>query len=271
MTSLLPDKFIFTQSNLQTYVNCKHQFYLRYSQHFLWPSPASKDVLVFERDRQAGSRFHQLAHQLLLGLPAGNLARSAENDPDPRVRLWFEMFTRTVYRNLSGILFPEYTLTAKPGGIILSAKYDLLQEENGTYTIYDWKSSRKKPSKSWLEAQMQSKVFPLVLSLQPELSAGSPERRIRMVYWEVTEPEQPVVLEFGFGKLEQYRSEICELASQIQLSLPQDFEKTEDVQRCRYCVYRSYCNRPVEPASMEAYLSQEYLAAEEEEELLNGD
>ncbi|MEN6555669.1 MAG: PD-(D/E)XK nuclease family protein [Anaerolineaceae bacterium] len=269
MTSLLPEKFTFTQSNLQAYVNCKYQFYLRYIEHFLWPAPATTDMLSFERDRQAGSRFHQLVHQLLLGLPASDLTLSAENDPDPRVGHWFDLFTRTIFKDLSGKLFPEYTLTANLEGLILSAKYDLLRQTGEVYTIYDWKSSRRKPSKMWLEAQMQSKVFPLVLSLQPALTADSAERHLRMVYWEVTEPEQPVVLEYSRAKLNAYQSEISALVSRIKAGAPQDFQKTADVQRCRTCIYRSFCNRPSEPASLEEYLSSEYLALEEDTELLS--
>ncbi|MCZ2145844.1 MAG: PD-(D/E)XK nuclease family protein, partial [Anaerolineales bacterium] len=111
MTSLLPDNFTFTQSSLQTFVNCKYQFYLRYIEHFLWPAPATNDMLAFERDRSAGARFHQLVHQLLLGIPAESLVRSAENDPDARVCRWFELFRKSVYPRLSGELYPEYSLT----------------------------------------------------------------------------------------------------------------------------------------------------------------
>jgi hypothetical protein len=115
MTSLLPDKFTFTQSNLQTYLKCKYQFYLRYIEHFLWPAPATDDMLAFERDRLAGSRFHQLVQQLLLDVPAEALVRSAENDPDSRVRAWFELSWIPCISTY-GNLFPEYTLTANLDG-----------------------------------------------------------------------------------------------------------------------------------------------------------
>jgi len=50
-----------------------------------------------------------------------------------------------------------------------------------------------------------------------------------------------------------------------------DFEKTEDVQRCRYCVYRTYCNRPSMSVGVDEFLSSEYLSTEEDADILNGD
>lgn len=271
MTSLLPDKFTFTQSNLQTYVKCKYQFYLRYIEHFLWPAPATDDMLAFERDRLAGSRFHQLVQQLLLDVPAEVLVRSAENDPDSRVRAWFELFMDSIHKQLTGNLFPEYTLTANLDGFLLSAKYDLLQQNGVDYTIFDWKTSRKKPSKAWLQAQLQSKVFPLVLANQKEFYSGTPEPAIRMVYWEVTEPEKPIVLECGSEKLKDYRAELSSLIFQIKTNEVKDFEKTEDVQRCRYCVYRTYCNRPSMSVGVDEFFSSEYLSIDKDADILNGD
>jgi len=271
MTGLLPDRFTFTQSNLQTYVNCKFQFYLRYIEHFLWPAPATNDMLAFERDRSAGSRFHQLVHQLLLGVPAEALERGAVNDPDARVHAWFQRFVNSIYQQLSGKLAPEYTLTASLNGFLLSAKYDLLQQDRGVYTIYDWKTSRKKPAKAWLEAQLQSKVFPLVLAYQPSISSDALTRTIRMVYWEVTEPGSPFVLEYGPEKLNECSAGLSALVFQIKANGTREFEKTEDVQRCRFCVYRSYCNRPVDPVDVEEWRSAEYLINEDEAELLHED
>lgn len=271
MPSLLPDKFIFTQSNLQAYLNCKARFYLRYVERFLWPAPALEDVQAFERDRLAGSRFHQLVHQYLLGLSAETLSRNSSNDPDPRIKQWFELFTHTVSKDLSGQLWPEHTLTTQLDGFILSAKYDLLHEKDQVLTIYDWKTSRKKPSKAWLAAQLQSKVFPLVLAQEIDTQTRAEKAVIRMVYWEVTEPTNPIVFEYGSSKEEQDLELITAIMREIQSSPAADFVRTDDIQRCRYCVYRTYCNRLPETAALEDYLSDTYLALEDELELLNTD
>ena len=271
MTSLLPDNFTFTQSSLQTFVNCKYQFYLRYIEHFLWPAPATNDMLAFERDRSAGARFHQLVHQLLLGIPAESLVRSAENDPDARVCRWFELFRKSVYPRLSGELHPEYSLTVSLGGFSLSAKYDLLQVDAEHLTIYDWKTSKKKPARAWLEAQLQSKVFPLVLAEEYKLLERAPAPAVRMLYWEVSEPDEPFVLTCGADRLAEDREFVLSLMANISTSRPPDFLRTDDVQRCRFCVYRSYCNRPGLAVSPEEYLSETYLFNEDEDTLLYED
>ncbi|NLI44187.1 MAG: PD-(D/E)XK nuclease family protein [Chloroflexi bacterium] len=271
MTSLLPETFVFTQSNLQSYVNCKAQFYLRYIEHFLWPAPAADDMLAFERDRLAGSRFHQLAHQYLLGIPAEIVTNNAADKPDDRVLRWFELFLRTVGRELSGNLWPEHMLTARLDGFILGAKYDLIRQEERIFTIYDWKTSRKKPSKDWLEAQLQSKIFPLVLNQELSSRAGADQFVIRMLYWEVTEPWDQIVLECGPEKIEESRKLVTSLIRQLNSAAPADFSKTDDIRRCRYCVYRTYCNRPPEPAGLDDYLSETYLVLEDEAEILTSD
>ncbi len=92
-----------------------------------------------------------------------------------------------------------------------------------------------------------------------------------MVYWEVTEPEKPIVLECGSEKLKDYRAELSSLIFQIKTNEVKDFEKTEDVQRCRYCVYRTYCNRPSMSVGVDEFLSSEYLSNEEDADILNGD
>ena len=94
MPSLLPDKFIFTQSNLQAYLNCKARFYLRYVERFLWPAPALEDVQAFERDRLAGSRFHQLVHQYLLGL-SRNIKPERFHDPDQESSSGLSFYTHS--------------------------------------------------------------------------------------------------------------------------------------------------------------------------------
>jgi len=74
----LPLPFVFTQSNLQSFLNCPYQFYLRYVLHFQWPAAQARDLLQFEADRLAGARFHQLVHQLFLGVSLPKLSQMAK-------------------------------------------------------------------------------------------------------------------------------------------------------------------------------------------------
>ncbi len=246
MAHFLPQPFVFTQSNLQTFSNCPYQFYLRYVQHFQWPAAQARDVLQFEADRLAGARFHQLVHQLYLGLSLPKLSQMEKNDPDSRVATWFDAFTTTFPQTLPGELFPEYTLGVTLGGQELTAKYDLLQCDSGHFTIYDWKTSHKQPSKTWLAGQMQSRVFPLVLALHLD-EINQPFTELRMVYWEAAQPERPYIFKSTTQTLAEDQDYIFELMQKINRLSPPDFHKTDDIKRCRYCRYRSYCNRGAQP------------------------
>lgn len=263
--SILPEQFIFTQSNLQSFVNCPYQFYLRYIQHFQWPAAETMDMLQYEADRMAGSRFHQLVHQSFLGVPLNKLSQMANNDPDSRVSVWFEAFTTTFHEKLPGALFPEHTFGAFLGKHELTAKYDLLQYHGNRFTIYDWKTSRKRPAKAWLAGQLQSLVFPLVLALHLE-ELGEHFSEIRMVYWEANEPQNPFIFSSTPDTLIRDKATILSLMQQIASLNLAEFCKTQDLQPCRFCRYRSYCNRGVLPAHYDDFIEAQYLEISTEPE-----
>ena len=266
MAHFLPQPFVFTQSNLQTFSNCPYQFYLRYVQHFQWPAAQARDVLQFEADRLAGARFHQLVHQLFLGVSLPKLSQMAKNDPDSRVATWFDAFTTTFPQTLPGELFPEYTLGVTLGGQELTAKYDLLQRDGENFTIYDWKTSRRQPSKTWLAGQMQSRVFPLVLALHLD-EINQPFTELRMVYWEVAQPDRPYIFKSTTQTLAEDQAYIFALMQKINSFSQADFHKTDDIQRCRYCRYRSYCNRGTQPPEDDdTFIEAHYLELSDEPE-----
>jgi hypothetical protein len=241
--------------------------------HFQWPAAQARDMLQFETDRLAGARFHQLVYQLFLGVPLPKLSQMAKNDPDSRVPAWFEAFTISFPQSLTGELFPEYTLGVTLGSQELTAKYDLLQLDGEQFTIYDWKTSRRKPNKTWLAAQMQSRVFPLVLALHLD-EINQPFRELQMVYWEATQPEHPYSFIVNTSALATDQMYILELMEKINNLSPTDFHKTDDIQRCQYCRYRSFCNRGTQPpedddAFIEAYYLE--LSAEPEEDLFEAE
>jgi len=266
VSRLLPQPFVFTQSNLQAFINCPYQFYLRYVLHFQWPAAQACDMLQFEADRLAGARFHQLVHQLFLGVSLLKLSQMAKNDPDSRVAIWFDAFTTTFPQTLTGELFPEYTLGVTLGGQELTAKYDLLQRDGENFTIYDWKTSRRQPSKTWLAGQMQSRVFPLVLALHLD-EINQPFTELRMVYWEVAQPDRPYIFKSTTQTLAEDQAYIFALMQKINSFSQADFHKTDDIQRCRYCRYRSYCNRGTQPPEDDdTFIEAHYLELSDEPE-----
>lgn len=239
--SLIEPTFVFTQSNLQTYRYCRQRFWLRYVRQLIWPAQLSSNQ-QFALDKEAGSRFHRLVHQHFLGFETSTLRKMAEHDPDSRMILWLDRFLSSPFANLSGMLFPETTFKTRMGENALAAKVDLLQIFSGNQIlIYDWKTSSKLPSAKQLKDKLQSKVYPLVISERFKNSSSIP--LIKMIYWEANFPDQPVEIVFQEDDYRLFENEIVEMVLEISNLTEAEFVKTDNLNLCNACEYRSYCGR----------------------------
>jgi hypothetical protein len=250
MKTQVPHNFVFSQSNLHTYLNCRYKFYLRYIQKLAWPAQTTIDDLRFEEDRNAGIRFHQLLHQYFIGFNPELLIRMAENDPDSRVLVWFQTFLASPYAQLQGKLESEKTITTCVDDKNFIVKYDLLQFESGQYTIYDWKSSNKVPNRERLIDDIQTRLYPVVLS-----EAYQTDLPIRLIIWEIIAPDAPFVFSFSSQELKrnaQYFKSLCDEIVSLEKT---DLFKTANTRQCKICEYRSHCNRGIAPATYE-YLEE---------------
>lgn len=255
---ILPERFDFTQSNLQDYIDCPYRFYLRYILRTKWPALVVDDALTFEAHGQAGARFHRLVQQYLLGLPQENLERMAESDPDPNFMLWWNNFLAHVPPWLEGQRFVEMVLISPIFEHRFLAKYDLIlfNREQNRLCIIDWKTSQKHPKKEWLDARIQTRLYRFVLTQAfPSLiepSSLNPDD-IAMKYWFAAFPEAPILLPYDQQTFEADQKYLTGLVEEI-LQKPTDrFEKTADIKKCRYCVYRSYCNRGVTAGEFDGF------------------
>ncbi|MDL1926058.1 PD-(D/E)XK nuclease family protein [Anaerolineae bacterium AMX1] len=181
-----------------------------------------------------GSFFHRLAQQHLLGLPADKLTRLAAS---PDLSRWWDNFQRDFGdpREL-GSLRPE---------TILSAPVLIAVRDDGV-TIYDWKTYHKRPKNEWMAARMQTRVYRYLLARAGAyLNGGRPfaPESIQMVYWYADYPSEPAVFRYDAAQFKRDGAAIEKLIGEIE-SL-EKFELTGDEGKCRFCAYRSYCNRGV--------------------------
>jgi len=246
MKTQFPDNFVFSQSNLQTYLNCRYKFYLRYIQKITWPAQVTVDDLRFEEDRNTGIRFHQLLHQYFIGFKPELLIQIAENDPDNRISTWFQTFLASQYAQLQGKLESEKTITTCINDRNFIVKYDLLQFKDGQYTIYDWKTSNKVPNREKLMDSIQTRLYPVVLS-----EAYQNDQPINFIIWEIIAPNAPIVFSFLQQEIVNNARYIKELTDEILFLDNRDFFKTSNTRQCKICEYRSYCNRGTMPATFE--------------------
>jgi len=243
----LPEDLLFSQSNLQDYVNCHYQFYLRHIQKLSWPALLTDDALEAEKHMHNGARFHALVQQYFLGLPIESLDQVAEADPNEQFQTWWRNFKQSIPPKIKGETFPELTLITRLNGHRLVAKYDLITIDKDQLTIYDWKTAQRLPKTTTLNARIQSRVYPFVLAR--EISAISPKTwqpgQIKMVYWQAQFPDQIHTIAYNQEMFEADLAYLTYLVDEI-VQLPiEGFTKTPHLTFCKYCNYRSFCDKGI--------------------------
>jgi hypothetical protein len=250
---LQPD-FHFNQGNLQDFVDCRRRFWLCHIRRLVWPAIQAEPVLEYEQHIQRGAQFHRLVQQQLLGVPAGRLA---EMIVDPDLKLWWDNYIQ--YRDWSGFqnligIYPETTLSASLCGFRLLAKYDLIMRTpEGFMVIYDWKTSLNRPGSQWLAKRLQTRLYPyLLVRAGGHFNKGvsvSPEQ-VRMIYWFAGFPDRPEQVVYNaaqYGSDEKYLGSLVET---IQSLDELGFPLTPDEQQCRFCIYRSLCERGIKAGNL---------------------
>jgi hypothetical protein len=236
-----------SQSSLQDYVDCARLFQLRYLDKVSYPAEESEPALEYERHKREGEEFHRLIQRHLIGIPPQQLERQAES---PTLRQWWQNFiTGAGLEAVRGAvaLYPESQLSAPIGSFRLLAKYDLIAAgKDGLFTIYDWKTYRKRPRNDWLVTRLQTRVYRALLAKSgSHLNGGQPiyPNQIEMIYWFADFPNDPARFSYSVSQLNQDWSNLQGLDKEI--SLAADFPLTEERSRCSFCPYRSFCDRGV--------------------------
>ena len=243
----LPTPFTFSQSSLQDYADCPRRFQLRYIDQLSWPAVDTEPIIENERRQIEGQLFHRLVQQYLLGVPAEYLSMMANT---PNLERWWNNFKREL--GSLGESHPELTLSAPIGNHRLVAKYDLVAVQKNKATIYDWKTYAKRPRDEWMSARWQTRVYrSLLVQAGAHLNNGEsfePEQ-IEMIYWYADFPSEPTRFEYNANQFKRDWSAVGKIVGEI--SGAKEFPLTEDEKMCRFCVYRSYCNRGAQAGQLD--------------------
>jgi CRISPR/Cas system-associated exonuclease Cas4 (RecB family) len=240
----LPKSFVFSQASLQDYADCPRRFQLRYVLEVRWPARNTTDM-EWERLARQGSAFHQLVHQHTVGLPLKVLtARASEWN----LERWWQAFLTASPPDLPvAVRQSEVHLSTPLGGHCLAARYDLLAiEPEQRAVIVDWKTSERRPTRTWLEARWQTRVYRYVLARAgAEAGAGRPfsPEQIELIYWFAS--FAPQVERFPY-RTEEYRADetlLLETTAEIAARAQDIWPLAEEISRCRYCTYQTLCDR----------------------------
>lgn len=247
----LPQNFQFSQSSLQDYVDCARRFELRYIEHRKWPAVEAEPIIEHERHMQQGAIFHHLIHQHQLGIPAEILTRSANEDP--LNRWWAAYLNDRLVASLPDQRYPETVLSGPLGKGRITAKYDLLAIQPGERAIIiDWKTSKHKPKRSQLAERLQTIIYRYLLAeAGADLNGGAPipPEQIEMVYWFAEDPANPERFAYSTAQHNDTHERLASLTNEINAR--KDFDLTTDTHRCKFCTYRSLCDRGVKAGNLE--------------------
>jgi predicted RecB family nuclease len=234
----------FSQHSLQDYTDCPRRFQLRYLLGVTWPAVEAEPVGEWEKRVRLGQRFHRLAHQHALGIPAERLEAGID---DEDLRRWWRNFLAAPPRDLpAAIRRAEVSLSAPLAGYRLVARYDLLAAEpGGRLVIVDWKTGPRPKNTRRLLDRLQSIVYPYVLveaGVAFNGGAVQPEQ-VTLVYWFADAPDDPLALAYDTARHAAAAGRLAALVRQIEAHDEEKWPLTDDRRQCKFCAYRSLCNR----------------------------
>jgi CRISPR/Cas system-associated exonuclease Cas4 (RecB family) len=241
----LPANFRFSQASLQDYVDCPRRFQLRYVLGVRWPAAREGPILEWEQRARRGAAFHRLVQRHIAGIPPEALDEAAR---EGGLWDWWQAYLTTPPRDLPvSIRRPELRLSTPLLGYRLSARYDLLALEPGERAvIVDWKTSGTRPRRAWLERRLQTQVYPYVLvEAGTQWNAGEhllPEQ-VEIVYWFADQPGQVERFPYGAGQHAAVEEKLRALIAAIAALDDEQWPLTQDLRHCRFCPYRTLCDR----------------------------
>jgi CRISPR/Cas system-associated exonuclease Cas4 (RecB family) len=249
----LPDTFRFSQASLQDYVDCPRRFQLRYVLMQPWPDLITGDPGEFEQQKQRGAKLHHLAHQHALGIDAERLTETVHGEILTR---WWQIFLAHPPGDLpQAVRLPEVRVAAPLAGYRLMAKFDLLAVEPGQrLVVVDWKAVRKPPNRTVLARRMQTYVYRyLAVEASSTFNGGRrPEpEQVEMIYWFAERGGTTERFAYDAEQHAAAHDYLADLLAQIAAHSKVIWPLTTKERHCRFCTYRSLCDRVVKPGFLD--------------------
>jgi hypothetical protein len=246
----LPPDFIFSQNNLQAYLDCPRRFELAYIKHTRWPAVQAEPVQEHERRVQMGARFHQMVFQHRQGLPPELLTASIG---DPDLARWWQNYLKHAPADLPEWRQAEYELALPFAGFRLMARFDLLAvEKDRQAVIVDWKTTFARASRPALAARVQTRLYLFILANSTFIIGSTPPEQISLRYWFPNDPDESISFIYSRKQMEEDGALFSGLIKTIKDTPEGGFALTENPRACLYCRFRSLCGRGDQAGDMES-------------------
>ncbi|HEY8347445.1 MAG TPA: PD-(D/E)XK nuclease family protein [Symbiobacteriaceae bacterium] len=237
-----PEERYLSAMAIRTYLTCPLRFRYRYLDNLYWSrlwggAPDERRAL------EQGQHFHLLARRYYAGVDPALIAAPVEGDV---LTDWFHRLTQFLPRTFDRVFYPELELRLTRPDLRLVAKFDLVVvDPDGHATIFDWKTEKRMPRRSFLRKSPQTLVYRFLLCAAG--GAYSPRGRFRpeevsMVYWNPQFPDQWYRLPYSEAQYRKDEEYLCSLVSQILRTPRERFLATAEENVCRSCEYRMLCH-----------------------------
>ena len=262
----LPKNFQISQGSLQDFNDCPRRFQLKYLECLSWPAIETEPALENERYIQQGANFHQLLQQYFLGLSVSDLNSFAEKENN--LNNWWNSFLRLIQNNdwdlnkPENYHYPEISFSIPLQEYRLVGKFDLLVISGENYFIFDWKTSRNKPNRERYRKYLQTKVYPFLLvksGLKAHTNEAIRPSRVKMIYWFANFPTIALSFHYSAQQFKEDTEYFEKLLVEIGKLDKTPAKKTQNVDFCKFCIYRSLCNRGVEAGLLDERIYDEVL------------
>jgi CRISPR/Cas system-associated exonuclease Cas4 (RecB family) len=212
-----------------------------------------------------------LVHQHLIGIGVPELSTMVIT---PELRLWWRNYLGARPTDLPPWQYPEVRVSAPLRHSRLVAQYDLVaMEPSGRVVIVDWKTSRRRPSSTWLKERLQTRVYPYLWVRTEALGYGEgsaqPEQ-VAMLYWFANFPDRVERFEYTRDAYQADHDYLNRLVGEIEerfAAVDEDQLLPRDAaeRSCRFCRYRSFCQRGLEAGPLDEMVGE--ITAEDPFEL----
>jgi len=244
---------IYSQKKLQDFLDCPRRYELKYLLTQPWPAIQSEPVLEFEKHMVLGQQFHLMAQQYFSNLDENIISDQIQSG---ELKRWWHSFLPFAKELIEIPHKAELELIAQFNGNRLIGILDLLLiHPDQKFTIIDWKTNKQRLSKTYLQNHIQTRLYPLILQKAGKYINNKLEiepYQIEMIYWFPEFPNSPVSFTYSMESFQKDCSFIQNIIDSIESTTAGSFQKTIQEKHCKFCNYRSLCDRGVTAGIVES-------------------